>query len=173
MSSLPSPSLSQAAFQTSPSGDIILPSWTESGPTPLNIIVEDPEGEISRSNSPLYSRLSLLHSTATSRIRQTPRFTKTLLMTLGPTAPLRLGTAPRSGSGSVMITECFPSTLIAPRLQTLVLKTLSVLSIVPTMSTIVRPASLHPHLTLSFPHRLLPCKPLRPPSVLPPPSSLT
>ncbi|SOV09043.1 uncharacterized protein UDID_03711 [Ustilago sp. UG-2017a] len=53
----PSTSLSpQSAFQTTSTGDIILPSWTESGPTPLNIIVEEPEEGLSRSNSPLSSR---------------------------------------------------------------------------------------------------------------------
>ncbi|KAJ1020116.1 hypothetical protein NDA16_004396 [Ustilago loliicola] len=53
----PSSSLSpQSAFLTTPSGDIILPSWTESGPTPLNVIVEEPEDGLSRSNSPLSSR---------------------------------------------------------------------------------------------------------------------
>ncbi|SPO32176.1 uncharacterized protein UTRI_02733 [Ustilago trichophora] len=52
----PSTSTSQSTFQTTPTGDIILPSWTESGPTPLKVIVEEPEDDISRSNSPLHSR---------------------------------------------------------------------------------------------------------------------
>lgn len=51
----PNPAL-QAPLQTTSTGDIILPSWTDAGPTPLKVIVEDPEGEISRSNSPLHSR---------------------------------------------------------------------------------------------------------------------
>ncbi|KAF6767433.1 hypothetical protein PSEUBRA_004811 [Kalmanozyma brasiliensis GHG001] len=46
---------SQAAFQTTPTGDIVLPSWTQAGPTPLRVIVEEPEDD-SRSNSPISSR---------------------------------------------------------------------------------------------------------------------
>lgn len=58
---------SQAAFQTTATGDIVLPSWTEAGPTPLRVIVEDPEGELSRSNSPISS---LPHSPAVYRDSQ-------------------------------------------------------------------------------------------------------
>ncbi|CDS00425.1 uncharacterized protein SPSC_01665 [Sporisorium scitamineum] len=49
-------SASQAAFQTTPTGDIVLPSWTDAGPTPLKVIVEEPDEELSRSNSPVSAR---------------------------------------------------------------------------------------------------------------------
>lgn len=50
------PSVSQTSFQTTATGDIVLPSWTDAGPTPLRVIVEEPEENLSRSNSPLSSR---------------------------------------------------------------------------------------------------------------------
>lgn len=46
----------QAQFQTTPAGDIVLPSWTDAGPTPLRVIVEEPEYELSPINSPATSR---------------------------------------------------------------------------------------------------------------------
>ncbi|PWZ01626.1 hypothetical protein BCV70DRAFT_210804 [Testicularia cyperi] len=38
----------KAAFDTSPTGEIILPSWTANGPTPLNVIIEEPEPRLLR-----------------------------------------------------------------------------------------------------------------------------
>ncbi|SJX66007.1 uncharacterized protein SRS1_13449 [Sporisorium reilianum f. sp. reilianum] len=49
-------SASQVAFETTPTGDIVLPSWTDAGPTPLKVIVEEPDEELSRSNSPVSAR---------------------------------------------------------------------------------------------------------------------
>ncbi|TKY87746.1 hypothetical protein EX895_003327 [Sporisorium graminicola] len=49
-------SASQAEFQTTHTGDIVLPSWTDAGPTPLKVIVEEPDEELVRSNSPLSAR---------------------------------------------------------------------------------------------------------------------
>ncbi|KAJ9478685.1 hypothetical protein PHBOTO_002186 [Pseudozyma hubeiensis] len=50
------PSTSQPSFETTSTGDIVLPSWTDAGPTPLRVIIEEPEESLSRSNSPLPSR---------------------------------------------------------------------------------------------------------------------
>lgn len=50
------PSTSQSCFQTTSTGDIVLPSWTDAGPTPLRVIIEEPEDNFSRSSSPLSSR---------------------------------------------------------------------------------------------------------------------
>lgn len=77
----PHPSAPQSALQTTPTGDIILPSWTESGPTPLKVIIEDPEGESSLGNSPSSSRshspLSYrdsLHPSVVSVHQETPHY---------------------------------------------------------------------------------------------------
>nr|CDI56363.1 hypothetical protein BN887_00555 [Melanopsichium pennsylvanicum 4] len=66
-----SSSLYPSAFQTTSTGDIILPSWTEAGPTPLKVIVEEPEDNISRSNTPLCSRS---HSPVSPIHQETPQY---------------------------------------------------------------------------------------------------
>ncbi len=141
---------SQAAFQTTATGDIVLPSWTEAGPTPLRVIVEDPEGELSRSNSPIPSRP---HSPAVYRDSQRSPVYGTSLNSLGPCGPPRLETAHRSGCGNAPTRQCSPSRSTALPRPTLVSRrssgpsvelsspTIPLLHLPPTCTT--RTPSLH------------------------------